>query len=296
MLDYRLNVFKSVAQNMSFTKAANELFITQPAVTKHIKELESGFEVKLFNRVGNKITLTPAGKTLLSYTEHILLLHNELRFELSQYKAQREGKLHLGASTTIAQYVIPSALAKFHHKYPEIKLSLINGNTEFIEQQLLTNNIDLGIVEGIPTHQDIKYFQFLNDELLIFTSEKNRKIPSSVTFNELVKLPLVLRERGSGTLEVIEKSLYAHQINPKQLNVIMYLGSTEAIKTYIKNGEGVGIVSRYAIENEIENGTFRAIHSPVVFNRQFNFILPQGAEPGGLIKLFLNFIQKADNF
>lgn len=296
MLDFRLKVFQCVAQNLSFTKASNQLFITQPAITKHIKELESEFEVKLFDRIGNKISLTQAGNILLSYTDHILSLHNEVKFELSQLKGSLEGNLRLGASTTIAQYVIPAALAKFNERFPEIKLSLANGNTEHIERQLLKNEIDIGIVEGKPTNADIRYSTFLNDELLVFASAQNAIIPHLVSNDEFLKLPLVLRERGSGTLEIIEKSLQHYHISPKQLNVLMFLGSTEAIKSFIKTGNGVGIVSRFAIEQELSNNIFRLINTPSLkFHRQFYFISPKGPEPVGLTKLFLNFLKKHYN-
>lgn len=291
MLDFRLKVFRCVAHNLSFTKASNELFITQPAITKHIKELETEFEVKLFDRIGNKIRLTQAGSILLTYAEHIFALHNELKFELSQLKGSTEGFLRLGASTTIAQYVIPSGLAKFHERYSEIKLSLITGNTEYIEQRLLKNEIDFGIVEGKPSNTDIRYAPFLNDELLIFTSSQNHQTASLLSNDDLLKLPLVLRERGSGTLEIIEKCLQHYKINPRHLNVVMYLGSTEAIKSYVKTGKGVGIVSRFAIEQELANGVFKQISSPgLKFHRQFYFITPKGPEPMGLTKLFLNFL------
>lgn len=297
MLDFRLKVFQSVAQNLSFTKASNELFITQPAITKHIKELESEFEVKLFNRIGNKISLTHAGSILLSYADHIISLHNEAKYELSQFKGNLAGNLRIGASTTIAQYVIPSALAKFNKRFPEIKLTLMNGNTEYIEHRLLKNDIDIGIVEGKPTNSDIRYSSFLNDELLVFTSAQNSSIPKSVSNDELTKLPLVLRERGSGTLEIIEKNLQHYQINPKQINVLMFLGSTEAIKSFIKTGNGVGIVSRFAIEQELSNNIFRLINTPgLKFHRQFYFISPKGPEPVGLAKLFLDFLEKHYNF
>jgi DNA-binding transcriptional LysR family regulator len=296
MLDFRLKVFQCVAQNLSFTKASNELFITQPAITKHIKELESEFGVKLFDRIGNKISLTQAGSILLSYTDHIILLHNEAKFELSQLKGNLEGNLRIGASTTIAQYVIPSALAKFNERFPEIKLSLISGNTEYVEQRLLKNEIDIGIVEGKPTNSDIRYSSFLNDELLVFTSAQNSSIPNSVSDDDFLKLPLVLRERGSGTLEIIEKSLQHYQISPKQLNILLFLGSTEAIKSYIKTGNGVGIVSRFAIEPELPNNIFRQIQTPgLKFHRQFYFISPKGPESVGLTKLFLDFLQKHYN-
>lgn len=296
MLDFRLKVFQSVAHNLSFTKASIELFITQPAITKHIKELESEFEVKLFNRIGNKISLTQAGNILLSYTDHIISLHNEIKFELSQLKGNLKGNLRIGASTTISQYIIPSALAKFNERFPEIKLSLTNGNTQYIEHQLLKNEIDFGIVEGKPINSDIHYSPFLNDELLVFTSVQNTRIPTSVANDEFLKLPLILRERGSGTLEIIEKKLQNNQISPKQLNVLMFLGSTEAIKTFIKTGNGVGIVSRFAIEQELSNNILREINTPEIkFHRQFYFISPIGPEPTGIVKTFLNFLQKHYN-
>jgi DNA-binding transcriptional LysR family regulator len=296
MLDFRLRVFKSVVDNLSFTKASNELFISQPAITKHIKELESEFEVKLFNRIGNKISLTSAGNILLSYTDHIISLHNEAKFEISQLKGNLEGTLRIGASSTIAQYIIPATLAKFNVNFPDIKLSLISGNTEYIEQRLLKNEIDIGIVEGKPNKADIQYSSFLNDELLVFTSVQNSVLTSTISNEEFLTLPLVLRERGSGTLEIIEKSLRHYQISPKQLKILMFLGSTEAIKSFIQTGNGVGIVSRYAIEHELTNNIFRQINTPgLKFHRQFYFISPIGPAPVGLTKLFLEFVRKHYN-
>lgn len=292
MLDFRLKVFQSVARHLSFTKASNELFITQPAVTKHIKELESEYEVKLFDRVGNKIVLTQAGSTLLTYTEHILSLYNEVKYELSLLKGNVKGTIRLGASTTIAQYVIPPFLAKFYERFPETGISLMNGNTEFIENKLLKNEIDLGIVEGKPSNADIHYAPFLNDELLVFAS-KDSGIPSSISIEEFRKLPFVLRERGSGTLEIIEKSVRQYGINPKDLHVVMHLGSTEAIKSFVTTGKALGIVSRFAVERQIASGIFRLINvNGLKFYRQFYFISPKGPEPVGLSKLFLNFLQQ----
>ena len=296
MLDFRLKVFQSVARNLSFTKASNEMFISQPAVTRHIKELEAEFEVKLFNRTGNKIALTEAGKILLSYSDQISALHNDLKFTLSQLNGKMEGTLRLGASTTIAQYIIPALLARFHERFPEVDLTLINGNTDYIEHQLLTNEIDVGIVEGKPANSDLRYSSFLKDELLIFTSAENKVIPSVIQVDEFLKLPLVLRERGSGTLEIIQNKLQEKDIELAKMNVIMYLGSTEAIKSYIKTGEGAGIVSRFAIQHELESELFRVVEMPLLkFERQLYFISPKGPEPAGLTKTFVNFIKKQYN-
>jgi DNA-binding transcriptional LysR family regulator len=296
MLDFRLKVFCCVAHHLSFTKASDELFITQPAVTKHIKELEMHFEVKLFDRTGNKIVLTPAGNILLTYAEQIFTLHNELKFEMSLLRGKTEGNLRLGASTTIAQYVIPPVLAKFHNKYPEVNLTMINGNTEYIERGLLKKEIDIGIVEGKPTNADLHYSVFTNDELLIFTSSQNKRIPDTISKEEFVTLPLVLRERGSGTLEIIEKNLLQNHINPKQLNISMFLGSTEAIKSFVKTSNDVGIVSRFAIEQELAQGIFKVINlAEVKFCRHFYFITPKGPEPVGVTKIFYDFLMKHYN-
>jgi len=296
MLDFRLKVFQSVARNLGFTKASNEMFISQPAVTRHIKELESEFEVKLFNRSGNKIALTEAGKILLSYSDQISALHNDLKFSLGQLNGKMEGTLRLGASTTIAQYIIPALLARFHERFPEVDLTLINGNTDYIEHQLLTNEIDVGIVEGKPANSDLRYSSFLKDELLIFTSAENKVIPSVIQVDEFLKLPLVLRERGSGTLEIIQNKLQEKDVELAKMNVIMYLGSTEAIKSYIKTGEGAGIVSRFAIQHELESELFRVVEMPSLkFERQLYFISPKGPEPAGVAKVFINFIKKQYN-
>lgn len=296
MLDFRLRVFHSVAHNLSFTKAANELCITQPAVTKHIKELESEFELKLFERKGNKISLTPAGIILHSYANTIVSLHNALKIELADLSGQHSGELRIGASSTIAQYVIPSALASFNERYPEIKISLLSGNSQYIESCLLEQEIDLGIVEGRATNSDLKYSPFLNDELLIFTSAKNKGAKHVISVDEFLSLPLVLRERGSGTLEIIENKLMEKQIRTNQLHVLMYLGSTEAIKSFVRSGDGVGIVSRFAIEQDLQQSIFKVIEPKgLKFERQFFFIYPQGPEPSGLAKLFFNFLHKHYN-
>ncbi|HEY9122784.1 MAG TPA: LysR substrate-binding domain-containing protein, partial [Bacteroidales bacterium] len=135
-----------------------------------------------------------------------------------------------------------------------------------------------------------------NDELIVFTSSQNKSVPQVVSAKELASLPLVLRERGSGTLEIIENSLQQYGVNLKSLQVLMYLGSTEAIKSFVKTGSGVGIVSRFAIEHELLSGIFRQINtSNIWFQRQFYFISPQGPEPSGLTKLFVNFLQNYYN-
>ena len=174
MHDFRLKVFISVARNLSFTKASQELFITQPAISKHIQELESYYKTPLFDRLGNKISLTSAGKTLLELSERIMENYRQLDYEMKILQNEYSGGLRLGASTTIAQYVLPPLLAKFTDKFPQIALSLLNGNSREIESALQKHLIDIGLVEGNLRLPNLKYIPFIQDELVAVVHSRSK--------------------------------------------------------------------------------------------------------------------------
>lgn len=290
MADFRLKVFQTVAKHLNFTRAANELFITQPAVTKHIQELEAEYDLRLFDRRGNKISLTRAGKIMLKYTEEISGRYSEMEFELGNIKNEFAGHLRLGASTTIAQYVIPPVLALFQRRFQNIGLSLVNANTEKIEDLLLNNDIDLGIVEGRSHRQDLRYTAFLEDELagVVHSGSSLSKL-NEISVDHLLKIPVILRERGSGTLEVIEHALRKAGIRLPDLRVLMYLGSTESIKSFLHFSDCMGFISTRAIEKEIVSGQLRIITvKNFRITRQFQFVQPKG-QVSGLAGLFIRF-------
>lgn len=292
MSDFRLKVFCCVARSLSYTKAAQELFISQPATTKHVQELESQYKVRLFERLGNKIALTEAGKLLLERSEHILEEYNRLAYEMSLLQGEYTGELRLGASTTIAQYVLPPLLAQFISKFPKVKVSLLNGNTREIEQALQEHQIDLGLVEGISRLPNLKYTYFLDDELvaILRTGGKDGlNIPEEISPEELERLPLVLRERGSGTLDVIEQALMQHHIKLSSLNIVMHLGSTESIKRFLECADCLGIISIRSVTRELQAGKFRVVEiKDMPMYRELNFVQPQGQE-GGLPQTFIDF-------
>lgn len=165
-MDFRLKVFHSVATNLSFTKASKELFISQPAISKHIHELEVQYKTSLFDRVGSHIGLTHAGELLLSHTKQLLAAYRQMDFEMNLLTDNFAGELRLGASTTISQYVLPPVLASFIKKFPEIKVSLLNGNSRDIEQVLREGKITLGLVEGTAHQSTLHYTPFMRDELV----------------------------------------------------------------------------------------------------------------------------------
>jgi DNA-binding transcriptional LysR family regulator len=279
---------------MSFTKASEELYITQPAVTKNIKELELEYGVSLFHRRGNKIELTEAGRILLGYTDKIMGLYKQVRYDLDLIKQRFSGMFQIGASTTVGQYVLPALMSLFHTRYPDINLSLINANTREIENYLIDKKIELGIVEGKPKNRRLKYIPFMEDEIVLIahTSQKNSQ-KEIISLEEFKKISLVLRELGSGSLEVIRDELKKQGVHFKDLNIAMHLGSTESIKSYLTNVNSVGLVSIAAVNKEIKNGEFSIIDvKGLDIKRMFYFIYNQGV-PDKISDMFMKFAVSA---
>lgn len=208
MDDFRLKVFITAARTLSFTRTAERLYISQPAVSRHIGELESRYRVPLFVRRGSRLELTAAGQVLLEAAGRISDDYRRLEYEMSLCANQAEGELRLGASTTIAQYLLPPALARFTARFPGVRVSVLSGNSGQIERALADREIDLGMVESVSRRQGLHYTLFRPDELVLVARPGGRYARTeSVTPEALCRIPLVLREDGSGTLEVIAAAL-----------------------------------------------------------------------------------------
>jgi DNA-binding transcriptional LysR family regulator len=291
MIDIRLKVFKSVATNLSFTKASQELFISQPAISKHIQELEREFNTRLFDRLGNKIQLTSAGKLLLDHSVRILKDYQRLDFDMNAMQQQFRGELRIGASTTISQYVMPEILAAFLKAYPQIKVTMLSGNSRDIEAALSTNRIDIGMVEGIKNQPQMKYIPFMRDELIAIVRKENPLAEKGeITVEELRELPIVLRELGSGTLDVIEKYLHQHGCNISDLNISMYFGSTEGIKNFVEHSDSIGIVSVRSVGRDLLANRFHLIEiADMKMERNFMFVEKRG-ETTGMVNILKTFI------
>lgn len=277
-MDYRDTVFLAVAENLSFSKAAAELFISQPAVTNHIKELESKLNCTLFERKGNKIYLTKAGELTYRYLKIIKQQYEELEFDLGILNDTFKGILRIGASSTISQYLIPKIIAAFHKRYPKIELHLFSGNSFEMEQKLLESEIDMALVENESSQSNIKYIDFLDDEIIVVTGSNSvyAKL-KSISTADLQQIPIVLREKGSGTLEIVQKTLIKHNIIFDKLNIVIHLGSTEAIKNFLSDFDGIALVSEKSIEKELRLKEITKIPiKGINFNRKFRIALRQG--------------------
>ncbi|MEZ7504988.1 LysR family transcriptional regulator [Flavobacterium sp. Arc2] len=295
-MDFRLKVFFTVATRLSFTKAATELFITQPAVSKHIQELEEEYKVKLFDRNGSKISLTHAGEQLVKHAKNIFEIYREIDFEMSSLIKEQHGMLRLGASTTISQYIIPPLLARFHQEMQGVKVILRNGNTEQIENALLNKEIEIGIVEGQSKNKAIKYTPFLKDELVLVCNRANPLVDKGeITKEDLVQLRFLMREQGSGTLEVIEHALKPLKIKMAELIVEMQLGSTESIKSYLMNSNCVAFISIHAIEKELKNNELVILDVDNLIIERYFYIIGLQGKTNALSDLFIKNITKHYN-
>lgn len=290
-MDYRYKVFLAVANNLSFSKAAEELFISQPAVTKHVKELENRLGIALFLRKGNRINLTHAGNIVYNYSQKAFNLHTELEYEIGTLKNNMKGKLRLGASSTISQYLLPQILADFHSRFPAIEISLNNGNSFDMEKMLAAGQIDIAIVENHSSKADFRYKKYIEDEIVAITgTNSNYSKLNSININELQAMPLILRERGSGTLEVIEHELKKANVDLEKLNIVIHLGSTEAIKNFLAHYDGIGLVSLKSINKEIQLNSLKIIPiKNLKIHRDFRIVLPKGPETGFVDK-FIQFL------
>lgn len=292
MFDFRLKVFDTVAKRLSFTKAATELNITQPAVSKHIKEIEQNLNTRLFNRNGTKISLTTSGEILLKYTEKLFCIYRELDFEINQHNQKQKGTIRMGAITTIAQYVLPPLLAEFHKQFEEIQVLLTIRNTEAIEDLLQHQKIDLGLIEGQSKNKLFHYIPFIKDEIVLAArGEHPMANKNALEIKDLKEIPLLLREPGSGTLENIAFALKPHGVKLTDLHTEMQIGNTESIKSYLIYSDCMAFLSIHSILQELKNKTLTVIDlKEVSIERLFYFIQPQG-EQSAMADLFKKFAQ-----
>jgi DNA-binding transcriptional LysR family regulator len=287
-MDFRLKVFYTVALRLNFTKAATELYITQPAVSKHIQELEETYKTKLFERNGSKIALTPAGKILLEHTKKIFEIYREIDFDMSSFRSERQGLLRLGSSTTISQYIISPVLARFHQKQQDIKVNLLNGNTEQIENALINKEIEIGIVEGQSKNQSIKYVPFIKDELVLVCSARNALAKrSEISLDDLKSMKFITRERGSGTLEVIEYALKQVGVKLSDLQIEMQLGNTESIKSYLLNSDCFAFMSIHAVGKELKNNELIVLDVESLTIERYFYIITLLGKSDALTELFI---------
>jgi DNA-binding transcriptional LysR family regulator len=290
MADRRLQVFHAVAKQLSFTKAAETLFMTQPAVTFQIKQLEEHCNARLFDRGHGKISLTSAGEVVFDYAERILGLSEELDQRLAEMTGEVGGSLHIGASTTIAEYLLPRILGEFKSQYPNARPRLTVANSETIENRVAEHTIDIGFIES-PSHlPGLQTEHCCNDELQVICSATHPLAKQKqVTPRQLLAYPLVSREPGSGTREFTDNYLREHGISPEQVNVVMELGSPEALKGVVETGLAIAIASRVTSAKEKKLADLVSIPLQPRLIRKLSMVHPKERFRSRLVNTFAEF-------
>ncbi len=298
-IDFRhLETFSRVAHYKSFTKAAEDLCLTQPTVSGHILALEQSLSLRLFDRAGREVQLTKAGEVFHRYALKILAFRKEALNALSEFSQGIRGDLSLGASTIPGEYFLPKLVGDFRREHPLVAISLRIADTREIVQSVLEGNVELGMIGAKLNNNSLQYDLFGEDEIIVIgpaTPSRSRR--QKIRFEEVFEKPWILREEGSGTQMAVEKTLRKEGKSLKQFNVAVEMGSTSSMKEGVKARLGFAFISKRAVEEELSLGLFSRIDvegmEPI--SRQIYIVSHRGRTLSPIGAGFLRFLKKKSN-
>ena len=287
---HKLRVFTSVFKNRSFSKASEALHLTQPTISNHIKALEDEFACKLFDRMGRTIIPTKEAEVLYGKATEIIEKADALKEALGQLKKETTGELVIGASTIPGVYLMPRIMKEFQKKFPAISFQILIADSGGVIDSISKHELLLGIVGAKLGNDQIDYTPFVEDELIVVSAPlKTEK--SSMTLKELVALPMVFREEGSGTRREVEKFLESEGISFDHMKIAGIFGSTDAVKQAVKAGLGVSILSKFSVADELEHKLLEEIKlTDIHMKRNFYIVTHMKRTLTRLYDLFLKHI------
>lgn len=289
-MDFNLITFVTVAEKENFTRAAEALHITQSAVSLSIKALEKKYEVKLFERSNKRVRLTKAGEIIYHHSKYILNQYDRMNRLIEDLYHSPRGPLNIGASYTFGEYLLPRILAKFIRIHPLIKPTISIQNSDRVVSKLLDGEIDLGIVEGIEEHPDLKIVPFAVDEMVVIVSRHHLLAnKSEVELKELIKDTWIISEEGSGNCRVIDSLFLKNEFFPATISC---LGSSQIIKEFVESGFGISIVSKHAIKKDLKMGTLKTLRiRDYHITRCFSYAIPKIDIQPKVTNLLTTFLQ-----
>ena len=291
MENFRLKVFRVVAAHLNFSRAAEELLLTQPAVTQQIKALEDEYGVPLFDRSSGRITLTPGGEALLPFAERLKAISDEAFEAVANASGRHAGHLAIGASQTIGQYLLPNLVAGFLRESPRVTITAVSGNTDAMLEALIAHRIQVALIEGPALRKDIRVEPFMEDHMVLVVPASHEWADQELDVSLLKEAPLLMREFGSGSRRVVENTLAQIGLTKKQLHIRMELDSTEGLLSAVEAGLGVTFVSRWAVRNQLTLGTLKLARvRGLKLSRMFSLAYPRGPEPAGNVGAFRTFL------
>ncbi|MBU4054628.1 MAG: LysR family transcriptional regulator [Proteobacteria bacterium] len=257
---WQLHIFCKVIENKSFSKAGLAAHLSQPTVSSHIKDLEDHFECVLIDRLGKEVNPTRAGKLLYRYAKKLLTLRDEAEMAMAEFQGMLKGKLLIGGSTIPSAYILPPIIGRFSKEFPDVTMSLVVGDSEYIAGEILLGNLEMGILGASFDNKKIQQEKFIQDEMKLIVSAShplaNRK---QVSMKQLFQLPFIIRESGSGTLRSMKNSFEKAGHSLDELKIIAEMGSTMAVIQGVKENMGVSIVSTLSIQEDLKYGTLKAL-------------------------------------
>ncbi|HZS02858.1 MAG TPA: LysR family transcriptional regulator [Chloroflexota bacterium] len=287
---YRLQTFHRVATERSFTRAARQLHLSQPAVSAHIRALERHFGARLFVVRHRRVHLTAEGEALFAYSVRVFNLLREAERAVAETQGLERGQLHVGASATIGIYLLPPVLVEFARQYPAVQVELTVGTSADIVARVLADEVPLGLVEASVTHPDLDVEPFAADEMvLIVPPDHPWARAGAISIEALQGTAILRREPGSGTQAFVDATL---EHAGARLATAMVLGSTEALKQAVLAGGGVAWVPRITVARELQSGTLAVVAVPAVdLRRDLSVIRPRGARPGSAAAALLRLLR-----
>ena len=288
MNERKLKIYYEVATSLNMTKVAEKMLISQPSISQAIKEIEEEMACVFFERLGKRLYLTHEGELFLSYTRRIINLLEESKENIKNFNNVEFGHISIGASTTVGVHLLPKMVRKFSKDYPNIDISLEIKNTDEIIDLMLSNKIDIGLIEGDIDSEEIIKKDFYKDEL-VFIASSNHKWKDKSVLNkcDLQDEKLILREHGSGTRMVGERILKENNI---KYNTYMEIGHNEAIKKLVKNDFGVSIISKLCIEKHEEKEFIIKRINDVNIERYFWLIYHKDKFISKLLETFIGYV------
>lgn len=292
MLDFRINTFLTVCEYMNFTKAAEKLCITQPAVSQHIKYLEKVYETKLFKYEGKKIELTHSGKLLL---QTALTMKYDEKYLKDLIKEESNGikRIKFGATLTIGEFIMPEKIHNYNRKLKEIKLDMIVANTSRLLTKLEHGDIDFALIEGYFTKKDYDYIVYSKEKYICVCGSKYNISDKEYEIDDLLNETLIIREKGSGTRDILEKNLEDKNLCTSDFKNVMQIGNINAIKYLVKNNDGITFLYEAAVKEELKNKTLRKIEVTDLYtNHNFYFIWRKNSEFSRVYRELAEELQK----
>ena len=257
---HRLEVFCKVVELKSFTKAADAVFLSQPTVSEHIRGLEDIVNERLIDRLGREVQPTRAGKILYKYAKKLLKLRDEALQEIESFKGNLSGHLYIGASTIPGTYILPKIVGTFKEKYPTIQTTLRIGGSRIVADQVMQGDVELGVIGARWNDPSLDWDKISSDELVLAVYPNHpfaRK--KQIQLDDLEKEHFLFRERNSGTQKVMVQLLEEHGFSTDRLSVVGEMGSTEAVRQAIKAEIGIAILSKRAVEEDVEAGKLKLV-------------------------------------